>query len=60
MGEDIWYGYICKCFAQSLALSNKVGALAEAEGHHPDLCLDWEKREVEIWSHMCARHDSRQ
>ena len=28
--------YTCKDFAQALAFTNKVGAVAEAEGHHPD------------------------
>ncbi len=29
--------YTFKDFAQALAFANKVGAVAEAEGHHPDL-----------------------
>jgi 4a-hydroxytetrahydrobiopterin dehydratase len=28
-----------------------VGAVAEAEGHHPDLYLAWGKCKVEIWTH---------
>jgi 4a-hydroxytetrahydrobiopterin dehydratase len=43
--------YTFKDFAQSLAFANKVGAVAEAEGHHPDLYLAWGKCKVEIWSH---------
>ena len=31
--------YTFKDFAQALAFANKVGAIAEAEGHHPDLYL---------------------
>jgi 4a-hydroxytetrahydrobiopterin dehydratase len=38
-------------FAQALAFANKVGAVAEAEGHHPDLYLAWGKCKIEIWSH---------
>lgn len=38
-------------FAQALAFVNKVGAVAEAEGHHPDLLLAWGKCKVEIWTH---------
>jgi 4a-hydroxytetrahydrobiopterin dehydratase len=38
-------------FAQALAFVNKVGAVAEAEGHHPDLHLAWGKCTVEIWTH---------
>ena len=43
--------YTFKDFAQALAFVNKVGAIAEAEGHHPDLYLAWGKCKVEIWSH---------
>ncbi len=38
-------------FAQALAFVNKVGGVAEAEGHHPDLYLAWGKCTVEIWTH---------
>ena len=43
--------YTFKDFAQALAFAKKVGAVAEAEGHHPDLYLAWGKCKVEIWSH---------
>lgn len=38
-------------FAQALAFANKVGAIAEEEGHHPDLYVAWGKCKVEIWTH---------
>ena len=43
--------YTFKDFAQALAFTNKVGAVAEAEGHHPDLYLARGKCKIEIWSH---------
>ena len=43
--------YTFKDFAQSLAFANKVGAEAEAEGHHPHLYVAWGKCKVEIWTH---------
>ena len=43
--------YTFKDFSQSLAFANKVGAVAEAEGHHPDLYVAWGKCTVEIWTH---------
>ncbi len=43
--------YTFKDFAQALAFVNKVGAVAEAEGHHPDLYLGWGQCKIEIWSH---------
>lgn len=38
-------------FATGLAFVNAVGAIAEAEGHHPDLLLAWGKVEIELWTH---------
>lgn len=38
-------------FAQALAFTNKIGALAEEEGHHPDIYLAWGKVRVTIWTH---------
>ena len=38
-------------FARALEFANKVGAIAEAEGHHPDLYVAWGKCKVEIWTH---------
>lgn len=38
-------------FAQGLAFVNQVGALAEAQGHHPDIYLAWGKVRLEIWTH---------
>ena len=43
--------YTFKDFAQSLAFANKVGGVAEAEAHHPDLYVPWGKCKVEIWTH---------
>jgi 4a-hydroxytetrahydrobiopterin dehydratase len=38
-------------FAQALAFVNKVGAIAEEQGHHPDILLSWGKAEVTTWTH---------
>ena len=38
-------------FADALAFVNRVGNVAEIEGHHPDLYLAWGKCKVEIWTH---------
>src|SRR6476660_2154038 len=43
--------YTFKESAQSLTFATKVGAVAEAEGHHPDLYVAWGKCKIEIWSH---------
>ena len=38
-------------FAQALSFTNAVGAIAEREGHHPDIHLAWGKAGVTIWTH---------
>ena len=38
-------------FIQPLAAANRIGALAEEQGHHPDLHLTWGRLGVEIWTH---------
>jgi 4a-hydroxytetrahydrobiopterin dehydratase len=38
-------------FRTALDFVNKAGAIAEEEGHHPDLLLSWGKVEVTIWTH---------
>lgn len=38
-------------FVEALAFTNKVGELAETEGHHPDIYLAWGKVGVKIWTH---------
>jgi 4a-hydroxytetrahydrobiopterin dehydratase len=38
-------------FKSALAYVNRVGAMAEEQGHHPDLHLAWGKVRVEIWTH---------
>ncbi len=38
-------------FAQALAFVNRVGAMAEKQGHHPDIYLAWGMVRVEIWTH---------
>ena len=43
--------YKFKDFAQALIFVNNIGAVAEAENHHPDIYLAWGKCRVEIWTH---------
>jgi 4a-hydroxytetrahydrobiopterin dehydratase len=30
---------------------NRVGELAEQQGHHPDICFGWGKAEITIYTH---------
>jgi 4a-hydroxytetrahydrobiopterin dehydratase len=43
--------YRFKDFREALDFTNRVGELAEAQGHHPDLHLAWGKVRVSIWTH---------
>ena len=38
-------------FRASLQFINRIGELAELQGHHPDICFGWGKAEVTIWTH---------
>ncbi len=38
-------------FAAALAFTNRVGALAETEGHHPTLLTAWGRVTVTWWTH---------
>jgi 4a-hydroxytetrahydrobiopterin dehydratase len=43
--------YRSRDFRGSLQFVNRIGELAEAQGHHPDICFGWGKVEVTIWTH---------
>ncbi|MDX6304624.1 MAG: 4a-hydroxytetrahydrobiopterin dehydratase [Blastocatellia bacterium] len=43
--------YRFKDFRESLEFVNRIGTLAEQQGHHPDICFGWGKAEVTIWTH---------
>lgn len=38
-------------FADALAFTNRVGALAESVNHHPDIYLAWGKVRLTLWTH---------
>ena len=38
-------------FKDALELTNRVGALAEAEGHHPAIVTEWGRVTVSWWTH---------
>jgi 4a-hydroxytetrahydrobiopterin dehydratase len=40
-----------KDFAQALSFTNKVGAMAEAEEHHPAILTEWGQVTVTWWTH---------
>ena len=38
-------------FQKALDFVNRVGAVAEQQGHHPDILLTWGKVEITLWTH---------
>ena len=40
-----------KDFAQAMAFVNRLAEVAEAEGHHPDFCVSWNRVELELVTH---------
>jgi 4a-hydroxytetrahydrobiopterin dehydratase len=46
--------YEFKNFVAALKFANDVGAIAEAEGHHPDLHVRWGECRIEIWTHKIS------
>ncbi len=43
--------YSFKNFREALDFTIKVGALAEQQGHHPDIYLSWGKVKITLWTH---------
>jgi 4a-hydroxytetrahydrobiopterin dehydratase len=40
-----------KNFAEALSFTDKIGAIAEAEDHHPLIVTEWGKVTVQWWTH---------
>jgi 4a-hydroxytetrahydrobiopterin dehydratase len=38
-------------FRQALQFTNRVGELAEAQNHHPDIYLAWGRVKLTLWTH---------
>ena len=38
-------------FRSALDFTNRVGELAEEQGHHPDIYLSWGRVRTQIWTH---------
>lgn len=43
--------YKFKNFKEALAFTNRVGDVAEQQGHHPDIYLTWGKVKLTMWTH---------
>ena len=43
--------FVFKDFIEALAFTNKIGEIAEQEGHHPDITLTYGKVKIQLWTH---------
>lgn len=43
--------YAFKNFREALEFTTRVGEMAEAQGHHPDIYLAWGKVKLQVWTH---------
>ena len=50
-GHQLEKEYKFKNFREALSFTNKVGELAESQGHHPDIYLAWGVVKLTIWTH---------
>ena len=41
-------------FAEALRFTNRVGSLAEEEGHHPAILTEWGRVTISLWTHKIA------
>lgn len=41
-------------FAESLSFVNRVGELAEAENHHPDIRIEYSRVTLRWWTHTAG------
>ena len=49
--HHLWREFTFGDFATALAFVNRIGAEAEAQGHHPDLVLGWGRVAVTLFTH---------
>src|SRR5215831_8578088 len=50
-GHHLQKTFVFPDFVKGLDFVNRAGAVAESEGHHPDLCLSWGKVDVVTYTH---------
>lgn len=50
-GHHLEKEYKFKNFREALSFTNKVGELAESQGHHPDIYLAWGLVKLTVWTH---------
>jgi len=51
VGDRLRRTYRFTNFATAVGFVNQVGAIADADDHHPDVALSWGRVAVELWTH---------
>lgn len=49
--KKIYADFKFKNFKEAMSFANRVGDIAEAEGHHPDILVGYGRVRVETWTH---------
>lgn len=49
--NQLYKNYRFPDFKSALELTNKIGVIAESEGHHPEITLGWGFVKVVLWTH---------
>jgi 4a-hydroxytetrahydrobiopterin dehydratase len=50
-GHHLEKEYRFSNFREALDFTNRVGEMAEQQGHHPDVELSWGKVKLLVWTH---------
>ena len=50
-GHHLSRDYSFPDFKSALDFVNKVGGIAEEEGHHPNIFFTWGQARIDIWTH---------
>lgn len=54
IGDTIVKEFKFKDFVRAMKFVNSVADLAEAEGHHPDIAVSWNKVKLTLYTHAAS------
>jgi 4a-hydroxytetrahydrobiopterin dehydratase len=54
VGKALERTFECDDFVAALAFVNRVGELAEAENHHPDIAIHYNRVTLRWWTHTAG------
>ncbi len=50
-GHHLERDFRVKDFRRAMALANEIAEIAESQGHHPDLLVQWGRLKVTLFTH---------